>query len=163
MGHRQDYWEPIRTRLLPAVGAVFSVIEDISGDKYYHVSEQRRNQFVGRIEMGEEQFEQVLHRNGYERNPLAWLKKRRSTGEIEEGSWRKRDGEKQTHLVLYDGDSVPHGDSGCLYLYAHYEYAWDAHPIKHLRSVNLSTEEGVNRVRRMLQDEGINYEFVQPG
>jgi len=163
VGHRQDYWERIRRFILPKVGVFFAALEDFIGDEYYHVSEQRRNQFVGRIEMDEESFEKILDDWGYERNPLAWLKTRAKTGEVEEGSWRKTDGPMQVHLVLYDGKHAPNANTGELFIYAHYEYRWDEHPIKHFNGVDVDTQTGVQRVRKLLQEEGINYEYVQPG
>jgi hypothetical protein len=139
------------------------LLEDFLGEEYYKVSEQRRNQFVGRIEMNEEEFEKLLHKADYERNPMAWLKRRAKTGELHEGSWRKTDGDMQTHLILYDGEQAPNAQTGELFIYAHYEYRWDTHPIKHFNGVDADAQTGVRRVRKMLQEKGINYEYIQPG
>lgn len=161
MGHKHDWLEPLRRRLVPRIGKLFALLEEYLGEEYYHNSEQRRNQFVGRIEMSEGEFEELLHEYEYDRNPFAWLKS--NDGEVEEGSWRYCDDEMQVHLVFYDGEYAPNANSGELFLYAHYEYRWDVHPLKHLSGENVDTNEGVQRVRKMLQDEGIAYDFVQPG
>lgn len=162
MTHKHDWTEPLRRRVVPIIGAFAAAIEDYTGTEYYHDSEQRNRQFVGRIEMDEECFERVLHDNNFHRNVPAWLK-RAPDGEVEEGSWRRVDGEMQTHLVFYDGKDAPNARSGQLFLYAHYEYRWDVHPLKHLRGDDIDCDEGVSRVRRLLQDEGIQYDFIQPG
>lgn len=148
--------------MVPPIGKFISLVEDLLGKQLYHNSQSRNEQFVGRIEMDEESFEQVLHDAGYERNPLAWLKEN-SSREIEEGSWRYCEGEMQTHLIFYDGENAPNAQTGELFLYAHDEYRWDVHPWKHLVGEDVSYNDGVQKARRMLQDEGIDYDFIQPG
>lgn len=152
----------MRRRIAPKIGTVVSLLEDITGGNYYHNKEHRRNQLVGRVEMDEGEFEKVLHRNGYTRNPAAWLKQHTS-GEIEEGSWRKKDGNMQVHLIFYDGEHIADANTGELFLYAHWEYAWDERPWKHLVGEDAEAAAGVTRVRTLLQEEGIDYEYVQPG
>jgi len=162
VGHKQDWLESLRRRVVPTIGKFISLLEDLLGKQLYHNSQSRNNQFVGRIEMNEEEFERVLDNAGYERNPLAWLK-RNSEREIEEGSWRSLDEKMQTHLIFYDGEKAPNANTGELFIYAHYEYRWDVHPWKHLVGEDVSYKDGVEEVRKMLQDEGINYDFIQPG
>lgn len=161
MGHEHDFWEPLRRAIVPKVGLVFAVLEDLLSGTYYENTEQRRKQFVGRAKMGEESFETVLHGAGYERNPVSWLKENRA-GETEEGSWRKPVGDMQVHLILYDGECIPNADAGEVYLYAHWEYRWDTHPIKHLIGETVDCGEGVRRVQKMLQNQGVEYDFIQP-
>lgn len=148
--------------MVPPIGKFLSLVEDLLGKELYHNSQSRNEQFVGRIQIDEEAFEKVLHDAGYERNPLAWLKEN-SSHEIEEESWRYCDNEMQTHLIFYDGEKAPNANTGELFIYAHDEYRWDIHPWKHLVGENVSYSDGVKEVRRMLQDEGINYDFIQPG
>lgn len=162
MGHEHDWLEPVRRRVVPRVGSLFALLEDLLGKKLYHSSEQRRRQFVGRVRMDEESFEQFLHDAGYERNPLAWLKQN-TEREIEEGSWRHCRDEMQTHLILYDGENAPNAQSGELFLYAHDEYRWDVHPWKHLTGERVDADTGVRRVKKMLEESGIDYDYIQPG
>lgn len=166
MGHRHDWWEPVRHWLIPKLGVVSQFVEDATGRSYYVESETHANQFVGRVPMPEEQFEGVLHELGFERNPLSALKSRGS-GEAEEGSWRKvgisGHPNMQIHIVLYDGDKMPDaGDSGYTYVYAHWEYRWDTHPLRHYRLEDYDADEGVKRMKKLLDERGISYEAIRP-
>lgn len=162
MSYRHDWIERIRRVFVPQLGVVAALFEDITGEKLYLQTSARRNQFVGRIRMDEEAFERVLDEYGFVRNPISTLKSRGH--EIEEGSWRYLlDDDEQIHLIFYDGSVEPDANTGELFLYAHKEYRWDEYPIRHAMHKNFSAPAGVRFVRRMLQDEGIDYEFIQPG
>jgi hypothetical protein len=114
--------------------------------------------------MPEEKFEKVLDDLGFERNPLASLKTLASTGETEEGSWRhvENGSEYQLHVVLYDGSNVQNADTNCTYVYAHWEYRWDVHPWKHYRGVNYDADTGVKKMKKRLDEYGVNYEPIRP-
>lgn len=162
MSHSYDFIEPVRRAVAPRIGTIVSLAEDMLSEKYYYNSEQRLNQFVGRVDRDVESMERELHDIGYVRNPISWLKRNRS-GEVEESSWRKTKDEQQVHAILYDGTSAPHAESGYTYIYAHEEYRWDRYPVKHLMGKSVSPKDGVREVRRDLQDNGIQYDYVQPG
>lgn len=164
MGHKHDYWEGIRRWFITKLGVLVQLLHDLFGVDLYVQSETHNNRFVGRVPMPEEEFEEVLHDLGFERNPLASLKSLRS-GEVEEGSWRKvgfEESEMQLHLVLYDGEPMRSGDAGYTYLYAHWEYRWDIHPWKHYRGHDLNGPEGVRRMKKMLDEYGVNHEPIRP-
>jgi tRNA splicing ligase len=110
-------------------------------------SKQQADQFVGYVKMGEEEFEKRLHDMGFHRNPLSYWKKVSKKLGGEEGSWRKVEDEWQLHLILYKDDEH---DEERTYLYAHWEYRWDVHPIKHLRGKKINVTKGVNEMRREL-------------
>lgn len=166
MGHRHDYWESLRKRVIPRLGKVSLFLEEVTGKPYYVTSETRNDQLVGRVDMNIENFEEKLHEMGFQRNPISSLKSRLHTSDVEEGSWRKigfpEENDKQLHLVLYDADEVDNADSNAVYVYAHWEYRWDTNPYKHYKGVGLDPKEGVVRTRRLLDDEGIELDFVQP-
>lgn len=165
MSHKQDYWERLRSSIVPPIGVLVQFINETFRQELYVTSESRRNQFVGRVKMDEEEFEEVLHDNGFERNPLASLKNRFG-GEVEEGSFRKLypedDDRFQLHVILYDGSEIQNANTGETFIYAHWEYRWDVHPWKHYRGYDLDADEGVRKMRKILRIEGIDYEFIQP-
>lgn len=165
MGHKKDYWERARNWLIPKLGTVTQLLEDLTGSSFYVTARTSDRQFVGRVEMNEESFEERLHEMGFERNPLAALKRLRSS-EVEEGSWRKVGYDeypnKQLHVIIYDGSDINDAQTGYTYIYAHWEYRWDTHPIKHYRGVDLSEDEGVRRMRALLNKNGIMYHCIEP-
>jgi hypothetical protein len=164
MTHTHDYWEKIRTWLIPKLGVVAQFLEDATGYDYYVMSETHNSQFVGRVPMGEEEFESVLHDMGFVRNPLASLKIHGS-GETEEGSWRRvseNEPNFQIHAVLYDGSNVDNAETDVTYVYAHWEYRWDRHPIKHYNEVNYNAAKGRKLLTKMLDENGIPHDPIRP-
>jgi hypothetical protein len=166
MSYRKDYWERIRKYVIPKLGEITQFIEDITGAYYYVKGETHNNQFVGRVPLGEESFEKELSEMGFERNPLASWKRLASTGEQEEGSFRKigfdKHPDKQLHVVLYDGKKINNAEVDVTYVYAHLEYRWDTDPIKHYRSVEMSGPDGVRMMKKLLDENGIMYEPIRP-
>jgi len=166
MGHKQDWWERLRAWLVPKLGVFTQLLEDITGDYYYVESKTHNNQFVGRIDMPEEDFEAELHEMGFERNPLAaW--KHLGSGEHEEGSWRKvgyegEDQKMQLHVILYDGDKMQNADSGVTYVYAHWELRWDSDPMGHYRGKIYEPGTGVKMMKDLLDQNGISYTLERP-
>lgn len=164
MGHTHDYLENLRRWLIPKLGVVAQFLEDATGDDYFVMSETHNSQFVGRVPMACEDFEEKLHGMGFTRNPLSSLKQRGS-GETEEGSWRliAEDCPKfQIHVVLYDGSDVNNAETGVTYVYAHWEYRWDVHPLKHYWAEGYDSAKGRKRMARLLDDNGIEHEPIRP-
>ena len=162
MGHSHDWVESLRRRIIPKLGVVTAFLEEITGKNYYVTAETRDDQFVGCVPMGEEEFEEELHDMGFDRNPAASLKRHFRVGDVEECSFRKANGDKQLHVILYDGKEIANADSGEVFIYAHWEYRWDKYPLKHYRGESLNFKIGVDRMRRLLEDNGIPYDHVQP-
>jgi len=166
MGHEQDWIERLRGWFIPKVGLATQLIEDVTGRYYYVKSETHNNQFVGRVPMCEEDFEKELTDMGFVRNPLSSWKSLGSTGESEEGSWRKTGFDDapafQLHVILYDGEPINNAAVDVTYVYAHWELAWDVHPIKHYRGVDANGPEGVRRMKRLLDEHGVDYKPIRP-
>lgn len=166
MTHTYDWIESVRQYIIPKLGLVTQLIEDVTGNFYYVENETHNTQFVGRVPLSEDEFEEELHEMGFVRNPLSSLKTNASTGEIEEGSWRKAgfsdNPEYQLHVVIYDGNPIDNADVDVTYVYAHWELAWDKHPVKHYRGVKKSGPEGVRRMKKHLDENGLNYEPIRP-
>jgi hypothetical protein len=166
MAHDKDYWESWRGWLIPKLGGIANWLEHVTGDVYYVQSVTHNNQFVGRVPMGEEPFEKELDEMGFERNQLSSWKELKPTGETEEGSWRKvgfvDSPEHQLHVVLYDGSQIQNADTGYTYVYAHWELRWDVAPVKHYRGVGFDSDEGVKKMKNLLNEHGVNHEPVRP-
>lgn len=141
MGHRHDFWEELRQWLVPRLSMV------VPGG---HCCERQTSldQFVDTIELPEEELEVVLHALEFVRNPLSHWKRVEDSGETGSWAWRGRvkqseDGgylferdplaDGQLHIILFELD----GDPGTTAVFAHWEYSWLTHPIKHYRGAPL--------------------------
>lgn len=166
MGHTQDWWESLRLWLIPKIGRVAQRLNETTDENIYTSYEIHNNEFVGRVDIPEEEFEKTLDDIGFERNPIAALKTLSSTGETEEGSWRKlypeKHPNKQLHIMLFDGSEINNAPTGCVYIYAHWELRWDTDPIKHYHGEVYSAEKGVQKMKNMLDAEGIVYTLERP-
>jgi hypothetical protein len=167
LGHGADFWERIRAVILPRLGIAVQYIEDIAGNKYYVRSETHNNEFVGRVPFPEENFERKLDTMDFQRNPLSsWKRLESDPDQYEEASFRKIGFDEypdmQIHVVLYDGSNIQDADSGYTYIYAHWEYRWDKHPIKHYYGKEKSGPEGVKKMKDILDQRGIPYEPIRP-
>lgn len=163
MSHKQDWIETARRLLYPRL---HPLLRRVGGYAVGHVSEE---QHVATIQMGEEEFEKYILTapHHFERNPIAAYK-------------TAPDGDKSTLSLrlthhgseYYDGDYVEpekqlhwtffNAADGAIDLYAHYEYDWQAAPLKHLREVDFSEAEGRRRGLRFLRnatdlEEGDDY------
>lgn len=76
-------------------------------------------------------------------------------GDSTDGSWayrRSRFADRQLHIVLFwDGPDTTE-------VYAHDEYNWLRHPVKHAREVDIRREAGSAEMRRWLDANGIPYD-----
>lgn len=165
MNHASDYWESIRRIVIPKIGKVVQAFNERYRQNLYVTGKSRNQELVGRVPMGEEEFEEVLSELGFERNPLASLKTRRGD-EIEEGSFRKiypsEYPEWQLHVVIYDGSQINNANTGETFVYAHWEYRWDVHPWKHYRGHDFNPDKGVKLMKKYLNEVGVNFEPIQP-
>lgn len=150
MGHSYDFLEAIRYKFARVIGGFVTGVERVRTSPA---------EFVGYVEMSEEDFESHLHEMGFYRNSLAYWKYFPGLGQ-EEGSWRWLEGDWQLHVMLYDGHPEQDASDDAepkTYVFAHWEYRWDRHPFKHLRGVDQSDPKGVNRMRTMLNENSIPF------
>lgn len=141
MGHQAgDFWEKVHHFLY----------RRIRGKVY-------ENQYVGTVKVGEEELERkAFHQNQVHYNWLAYWKKHADDGRNSIGSWKLRhpvhkayvDEGMQVHLTLFRNET----NDEWVDVYAHYEYSNIEHPIKHVREVNFSADEGVRRARQFFRD-----------
>lgn len=123
-----------------------------------------RDQYALTVRMPYPLFEASLHRLGFIRNFVSSLKSREYAAppEVSVGSWvyypeGALRSHYQVHLGLYVGPNEESTD-----VYAHWEPSWIRHPIRHYRAREVESEEGVRRIRKMLEDRGIEYVIKSP-
>lgn len=167
MGHQHDYWEGWRSWFIPKLGVIAQFLQDVTGDRYYVTSEANRNELVGRVPVQTEEFEEMLHEWGFRRNPLASLKHLSTDeDEWESGSWRKigyeDHPEMQLHVIYYNGNKIEGAADDHTFIYAHWEVRWDVHPLKHYWGYGFDADEGVRRMKDILDQNGVPYKEVRP-
>lgn len=118
----------------------------------YAMTDNTEEEYVGTIALPGEKFEALLRETGFRRNVISSLKVR-VDGNVSDGSWAWRESplaDWQLHVILHDvGENVE--------AYAHWEYSWYTHPIKHYSATGCSPVKGVELTREFLE----NYESEQ--
>ncbi len=144
MGSSQDLSNRIRRYVKPPIHRLLNW--SFGG---YAMSSNTEEEYVGTVAMTEDEFEELLAAAGFRRNLVSSLKVR-VDGNVSDGSWAWRASplsDWQLHVILHNVDDT-------VEVYAHWEYAWLTHPIKHYGAVGCSPERGVGMMREMLR----NYE-----
>lgn len=114
----------------------------------------RETEYVGTVQQSLEQFTATLQEGGFDWDPLAWYH-RPPVGSEPNGSWTYRRsllGDRQLHVILVDRSS----DS--LDVFAHEEYNWLRHPIRHLQNSGVNREAGRDVMRRWLESRNVAFE-----
>jgi hypothetical protein len=144
-----DWQESLRARLYPKLHPYLDAVG------LYAVGKTPSNQYVGKVGLSEETFEEELEDIGCKRNPIACLK---STvdGRESEGSWvllpedTPEDipmaDDRQLHLTLFPRRDGKEGRE----VYAHEEYDWRDRPIAHIRSKHFAPRAGASKTRTLL-------------
>lgn len=157
MGHREDFWETIRSTLYPILHVVLELF-DIGARGTTPEAE-----YVGTIPVGAEDFEVTLHEAGLVRNALAKYKSTED-GRNSIGSWRAThnthpdlvDDGMQLHITLFSprlpSDGWPREGVD---VYAHYERDYGHDASGHLAGKDYSAKKGVVRARELLKDHTI--------
>jgi hypothetical protein len=165
-GARADWIESLRQWIVPKFGVVAKFFNEATDSKLYVTSSTNNRELVGRVGEPIEEFELFLEDAGFERNPLASLKRWRSKKEWEDGSWRKVGYEdsphKQLHIVVYDSTDVPNADPGSTFVYAHWETRWDTKPWSHYHGHDYDPEKGVKMTRDLLNRNGYSWNSTRP-
>ncbi|MFC6718097.1 hypothetical protein ACFQGT_10705 [Natrialbaceae archaeon GCM10025810] len=107
--------------------------------------------YVGTVEWPLDEFTKTLQKHGFDWDPLAWYH-RPPVGSEPNGSWTYRRtllGDRQIHVIL-----VAHSPE-YIDVYAHGEYNWLRHPIKHFRQVGIKRNAVSSGIRRWLERQGV--------
>ncbi|NHN59384.1 MULTISPECIES: hypothetical protein [Halorussus] len=107
--------------------------------------------YVGTVQQPLDEFTETLQEHGFEWDPLAWYHQP-PVGAEPNGSWTYRRSllaDRQIHVIL-----IAHSPE-YIDVFAHEEYNWLRHPIKHLRQVGIEREAGSRQIRRWIESHGI--------
>lgn len=128
-------------RLRQWVGPWVTRLARTLGQPEYHL---RDTEYVGTVERPLDEFTATLREHGFEWDPLAWYHQP-SVGSEPNGSWAYRRtplADRQVHVIL-----IAHAPE-YIDVFAHEEYSWLRHPIKHFRQVGIERTAGRRRMRR---------------
>ena len=115
----------------------------------------RDTEYVGTVQRPLDEFTETLQEHGFEWDPLAWYHQP-PVGSEPDGSWtyqRSLLADRQIHAILI-AHSPDYVD-----VFAHEEYNWLRHPIKHLRQVDIEREAGSDEMRRWIESQGISIDI----
>jgi hypothetical protein len=142
MGSSHDLPNAIRRSMKPPIHRVCNWA--FGG---YAMTDNTEEEYVGTVDLTEDEFEDVLAEAGFRRNVVSSLKVR-VDGNVSDGSWAWRESplaDWQLHVILHNVDDSVEA-------YAHWEYSWITHPIKHYRAIDCQPETGVEMTRRFLRE-----------
>lgn len=110
-------------------------------------------EYAATVECSVADLESRLSEHGFRWNPLS-MYHRAQFGNRSNGSWVLRQGlfsDRQLHVIL-----IKQGEAQ-VDVYAHDEYSWLRHPIKHAEQVDMRREEGANQALRHLDAMAVDY------
>jgi len=148
----------IRRSILPAVGRLLAKYAEYSD--VYATSTTDPEEYVGLVAEDCAGTVEWLREQGFVENPVAAYKDLDGAEVSERASlaWRGdkeplRSGEdvpasdafadRQLHVILFELD----GDRDTTAVFAHWEYSWLTHPVKHYRGVDLQDRAGARLAR----------------
>ncbi|WP_324662499.1 hypothetical protein [Haloarcula sediminis] len=114
----------------------------------------RRDGYVGTVALSLSEFERELERGGFAWGPVSWYHQP-AVGSDPNGSWTFRRAplaDRQLHVILTRRAPECHD------IYAHWEYNWLRHPLKHARQLDIDREAGSAAMREWLDNHGVDYE-----
>lgn len=110
--------------------------------------------YVGTVHRSLAELETELRDGGFTWDPIS-MYHYTLAGSTTDGSWMYRTsplGDRQIHVVLFEHPPER------VDVYAHEEFSWLRHPLKHAREVDIRRRKAVAEVRRWLASRGIDYE-----
>jgi hypothetical protein len=110
--------------------------------------------YVGTVQLSFDDFAAELDDSQFTWDPLS-MYHYTLEGNDTDGSWAYRASwlaDRQLHVVLFAEGSES------TEVYAHDEFNWSRHPVKHAQEVDIRRHEGSAEMRRWLDEQGIEYE-----
>lgn len=138
-------------RVRHRIGPLIDRLARRIGQPEYHVHPEG---YVGTARLPIADLEAKLRNGGFAWDPIS-LYHYTPAGSSTDGSWVYRSSlfaDRQLHVVLFS-QALDRTD-----IYAHAEFNWLRHPLKHAEQVNIRREEGVAKMRRWLDAQGLEYE-----
>jgi hypothetical protein len=114
----------------------------------------RDTEYVGTVQQPLDEFTEALQEHGFEWDPLSWYHQP-PVGSEPNGSWVSRRtplAHRQIHVIL-----IAHSPE-YIDVFAHEEYSWLRHPIKHLRQVGIERQAGRDEMRRRIRQHDVEIE-----
>ena len=111
----------------------------------------RPKEYVATVDCPIADLESKLLEDGFSWAPFS-LYHRTPQGTRPDGSWTRRSSvlaERQLHVILF-----AHAPE-TVHVYAHTEYNWLRHPLKHLRQVGIDRAAGAGQVRKWLEESDL--------
>ena len=136
----------IRQSLGPRIDAAVRTVSDAR-------CRVRSSEYVGTVTLDIADFEGRLYEAGFSWDPVS-LYHRTPSGTEPNGSWVYRPSvlaDRQLHVVLFAQarDRID--------LYAHDEYSWVRHPVKHAKRERIHREAGAAEMRRVLDRMDVDH------
>ncbi|MDB9300158.1 hypothetical protein PN417_04255 [Halorubrum ezzemoulense] len=156
MTHELRFLERVRQSVASLLHAPLSLVG------LYAERETPREQYAFTLREPFPLVEAQLHRLGFVRNLVSSLKYRdyETPPETTVASWAwypegALASDDQLHLALYVGP-----DRSTTDVYAHWEPSWIRHPVRHYRATEVDAQRGIERVRSLFEEAGIEYAVV---
>jgi hypothetical protein len=154
--HELRFLERVRQSVASLLHAPLSLVG------LYAERETPREQYAFTLREPFPLVEAQLHRLGFVRNLVSSLKYRdyETPPETTVASWAwypegALASDDQLHLALYVGP-----DRSTTDVYAHWEPSWIRHPVRHYRATEVDAQRGIERVRSLFEEAGIEYAVV---
>lgn len=135
-------------RVRGVLGPLLTRLAETVGQPEYHL---RNSEYVGTVQQPLDELTETLDSYGFEWDPLAWYHQP-PVGSDPNGSWVYRPSklaDRQLHVIL-----VAHSPA-YIDVFAHEEYNWLRHPVKHFRQVGIEREAGRDDLRQWVERQGI--------
>ena len=148
---RTDLRPDVPYRIRQAVGPWVDRAARALGQPEYRI---RHAEYAGTVHCPMDEFVSTLRAGGFSWGPISWYHQP-PVGRAPDGSWTYRDGplaDRQLHVVLYAREAER------IDAYAHDEYNWMRHPVKHLKQVDIRRSKGAAEMRRWLDGRGLDYD-----
>ncbi|MDS0283173.1 hypothetical protein [Haloarcula onubensis] len=110
--------------------------------------------YVGTVERPVDELASALRAAGFSWGPVSWYH-HPPVGAEPNGSWTYRAAplaDRQLHVIL-----TAHAPA-CVDVFAHWEYNWLRHPVRHAKQLDIDRETGVATMREWLTQRDIDFE-----
>lgn len=144
-----DFQLRIPYRLRHTIGPWIDRLADRLGQPSYHV---RPTEYAGTAHCSLSDLEATLRVDGFSWAPFS-LYHRTPTGTSPNRSWTYRSSvlaDRQLHVILFAQSSET------VDIYAHTEYNWLRHPVKHAKQIGIDRIEGARLIRQWLTEHGVD-------
>jgi len=114
----------------------------------------QRSGYAGTVDVPMNEFERALSTGGFAWGPVSWYHQP-PVGADPNGSWTYRNAplsDRQLHVIL------SRNAHGRINVYAHWEYNWRRHPVKHAKQLGIDRAAGSASMQAWFDRQGIDYD-----